>query len=82
MINNIFSSIVASISELKKNPMEVVRQGDGGVVAILNHNKPVFYCVPAEFYNKLMDRLEDIELNRIADSRSNQKRIRVSIDEI
>lgn len=82
MINNIFSDIAASISDLKKNPMEVVRQGEGSTVAILNHNKPAFYCVPAEVYEKLMDRLENIELNKIADSRIGQKRIRVDLDEI
>ena len=82
MINNIFSDVAASISDLKKNPMEVVRQGEGATVAILNHNKPAFYCVPAEIYEKLMDRLENIELNKIADSRVGQKRIRVNLDEI
>lgn len=82
IINNILSDIAASISDLKKNPMEVVRQGEGSTVAILNHNKPAFYCVPAEVYEQLMDKLENVELNRIADSRSGQKRIRVSLDEI
>ena len=82
MINAILSNIAASISDLKKNPMEVVRQGEGETVAILNHNKPAFYCVPAEVYEKLMDRLEDIELNKIADKRIGQERIRVSLDEI
>lgn len=82
MINNILSDFAVSISDLKKNPMEAVRQGDGSPIAILNHNKPAFYCVPAEAYERIMDRLENLELNALADSRSDQKRIRVSLDEI
>ena len=82
MINTILTNIAASISDLKKNPMYVVAQGEGEPVAILNRNKPAFYCVPAEVYEDLMDKLEDIELNKIADSRKNQKRIRVNIDEL
>lgn len=80
--SNILSDTAASISDLKKNPMEVVRQGDGSTVAILNHNKPAFYCVPADVYEQIMEKIENIELNRIADSRVGQERIKVSLDEL
>ncbi len=43
----IFADVSAGISELKKNPMAVVEQGEGFPVAILNRNEPVFYAVPA-----------------------------------
>lgn len=82
MINNILSDMAISVSDLKKNPMEVVRKSEGEAIAILNHNKPVFYCVPADTYESLINKIEDIELNRIADERSNQKRIKVNIDEL
>ena len=82
MISNILSDVAISISDLKKNPMEAIRQGDGSTIAILNHNKPAFYCVPADAYEEIMDKLENIELNAIADSRSSQKRIKVDLDEI
>lgn len=82
MIHNILTKITASISDLKKNPMYVVAQGEGSPVAILNRNKPVFYCVPASDYEIMMERLEDAELNSIADSRKGQKRISVNIDDL
>ena len=44
----ILADVSAGISELKKNPMAVVRQGDGAPVAILNRNEPVFYTIPAK----------------------------------
>lgn len=71
-----------SISELKKNPMAVVDQADGFPVAVLNHNQPVFYCVPAEAYEILMDKLEDIELAKIVEDRKDQPEIEVDLDEL
>ena len=82
MTNLIFTEITASISELKKNPMGIVAAGEGFPVAILNRNKPAFYCVPAKAYEILMDKLEDIELNAIADARENQPEIEVTLDEL
>jgi antitoxin StbD len=38
--------------------------------------------VPAKVYEALMDRLEDIELNAIADARMGGRRIRVTLDDL
>jgi len=82
MAHLILAQTTASVSELKKNPMGTVAAGEGFPVAILNRNEPVFYCVPAKAYEALMDKLEDIELNVIADMRLNdgQQLIKVSLD--
>jgi antitoxin StbD len=82
MTNMILSEMSASVTELKKNPMLTVAAGEGFPVAILNRNEPVFYCVPAKAYEALMDYLEDLELNAIADSRKGQSTIRVSLDDL
>jgi antitoxin StbD len=82
MPHAVFAEITASISELKKNPMGTVAAGEGFPVAILNRNEPAFYCVPAKAFEAMMDRLEDIELNAIADARAGEKRIRVNLDDI
>jgi antitoxin StbD len=78
----ILAETTASVSELKKNPMGTVAAGDGFPVAILNRNEPAFYCVPAKAYEALLDRLEDIELNAIADARSGQAEIKVELSEL
>jgi len=78
----ILSDISVSVTELKKNPMAAVQAGEGFPVVVLNHNRPAFYCVPPEAYELLMDKLEDVELNKIADSRKDQDAIKVSIDEL
>lgn len=69
MVHIVLSEVTASVSELKKNPMGTVRAGEGAAVAILNRNEPAFYCVPANVYEAMMDRLEDIALNKLADER-------------
>lgn len=82
MPNMILADVAASVSELKKNPMATVAAGEGFPVAILNHNEPVFYCVPAHAYEVLMDKLEDMELAALATSRKDQPEIEVGWDEL
>ena len=82
MAHQILSETAASISELKRDPMGTVAAGEGFPVAILNRNEPAFYCVPARAYETMMDRLEDLELNAIADARAGQKQVKVKLDEL
>lgn len=82
MTSSIFAEVIASVSELKKDPMGTVAAGDGLPVAILNRNEPVFYCVPAKTYAAMLERLEDLKLNAIADSRSAEKVVKISIDDL
>lgn len=82
MLKQVLSRYVASISDLKKNPMETVGNAQGDVVAILNRNTPAFYCVPAELYEKMMDLIDDQELLKIAAERENEPTVKVSIDDL
>ena len=82
MASVILAEMTASVSELKRNPMGTVAAGEGAPVAILNRNEPAFYCVPARAYEALMERLDDIELNAIADARENQPIVKVTLDEL
>ena len=82
MVHTVLADVTTSISELKKNPMAVIEQGEGFPVAVLNRNKPVFYCVPAAAYEALMDKLEDIELAAIVEARKDQEEIAVDINEL
>jgi len=81
-IRPILADNSTSISELKKNPMAVVKQGDGFPVAVLNRNQPAFYCVPADAYEIMMDKLEDVELALLVKERQGQPEIKVSINDL
>jgi antitoxin StbD len=82
MASLVLAEMTASVSELKRNPMATVAAGEGGPVAILNRNEPAFYCVPAKAYEAMMDRLEDIELNAIADARKDEPVVKVTLDDL
>ena len=78
----ILADVSAGISELKKNPMFVVEQGEGAPVAILNRNEPVFYAVPAAAYEAMIDKLEDIELAALVKARKGEPVSLVNIDDL
>jgi len=82
MTHQIYSEVTASISELKKNPMAAVDSGEGFPIAVLNRNKPAFYCVPAKIYEAMLDRLDDQELVAMVKERSSEPSIRVDLNEL
>ncbi|MBH3259173.1 antitoxin [Serratia marcescens] len=81
MPNIILSDISASISELKKNPMETVGAGAGFPVAILNRNQPAFYCVPAALYEQMLDALDEQELVRLVNERRSEALVDIDLDQ-
>ena len=82
MANHIHAATTASVSELKKNPMGTVAAGEGFPVAILNRNEPAFYCVPVKAYEAMLERIEDMELNAIADAREGHAVHKVALDDL
>ena len=70
MESPILADVTASVTELQRDPMGTVTSGNGAAVAILNRNALAFYCVRADEYHAMVDRLEDIEINALADARS------------
>ena len=82
MAFRVLASVAASVTELKRDPMGTVSSGEGGPVAIMNRNEPAFYCVPAKAFEVMMERLEDLELNALADARAHQPDVPVTLDEL
>lgn len=83
-MKTILANCSASISELKKNPSALIEQSQGEPIAILNHNRPTAYLVPAETYERIMERLEDFQLGLIVKERQNEKisAVEVNIDDL
>ena len=82
MAHQILVETTAGVSELKKHHMGTDAAGDGFPVAILNRNAPAFYCVPARVFEEMMERLEDLELNALADARAGHPVVKVSLDDL
>lgn len=73
-----------SVSELKTNPSALLAKADGAPIAVLNHNRPVAYLVPASTYEALMEVIEDHELARVVEQRRGDRdqAMAVSLDEL
>ena len=83
-MNTVLSPYATSVSELKKNPSILLEQSGGEPVAILNHNRPTAYLIPAALYEDILDRLEDLELMEVVESRKIEKSqaMEVSLDDL
>jgi antitoxin StbD len=83
-MESVLASCSVSISELKKNPSALIEQADGEPIAILNHNRPTAYLIPAETYEALLEKIEDYQLGVIIEDRQNEKisAVAVTLDEL
>ena len=79
-MKSVLANCSASISELKRNPSALIEQSDGEPIAILNHNKPTAYLIPAETYEELLDSIEDYQLGIIVKERQNEKISAIAVD--
>ena len=84
IMESVFASCSASISELKKNPSALIKRSEGEPIAILNHNRPTAYLIPAETYEALLDKIEDYQLGVLVKDRQNEKisAVDVTLDEL
>jgi antitoxin StbD len=71
-----------SITDLKKNPSAIIKEAEGAPVAILNHNRPSAYIIPADTFEAMLEKLDDLEIARIVRERKKEKTIRVSLNEL
>jgi antitoxin StbD len=67
----VLANCSASISELKRNPSALIDKAEGEPIAILNHNRPTAYLIPAE---------EDYQLGLLVNERQNEKIEAVEVD--
>ena len=83
-MRQVLADFSVSISELKKNPSALLSRACGSPIAVLNHNKPAAYLIPAETYEALMDMVEDYELGKLVEARlkDKSKAVLVSLDDL
>ncbi len=81
-MKTIFSGASVSITELKRNPSTVIETASGEAVAVLVHNKPSAYLVPADTYECMVKRLEDLVLAELVRLRAGERRIKVTLNKL
>lgn len=78
----ILSSMTVSVTELKRNFAEILKQADDCPVAVLNHNRPEAYLLPAAHYERLITYLEELEDAKLVRERADGPFVEVSLDEL
>ena len=78
----IYATATVSISDLKKNPSAIISQAHGLPVAVLNHNSPTAYLVPAAAYEAMMEQLDDQYLAQLVKERQQEPTVKVSLNEL
>lgn len=81
-MQRIESSVAISLQDLRNHPIEAIGDAEDGAVAVLEDSRVVGYVMSPQAYEALMDRLEDLELARLAQARADQRPIPVDIDDL
>jgi len=83
-VRKVLADFSVSISELKKSPSALLSRASGSPIAVLNHNKPAAYLIPADTYETMMELIEDNELGKLVEERREERAdaIAVSLDDL
>ncbi len=81
-MQTILADLTVSVTELKRNYASVIAQAGGNPVALLNHNRPEAYLVPAAHYERLLTYLEDLENAALVRERSEGTFVELSLDDL
>ncbi len=81
-MDTIYTNKTVSVTELKRNFADIIKQADECPVAILNHNRPEAYLLPAAHYERLMAYVEDLEDAKLIQERGNGPFVEVNLDEL
>ena len=83
-MDTFLAGLSASISEFKKNPSALIEHAGDETIAILNHNRPTAYVVPARAYEAIIERLDDLQLAKTIYERAAEKEsaVELSLDDL
>ena len=78
----IFARNTVSMTDLRRNPSEVIEVANQSPVAILNHNRPTAYLISATAYEEMLEQLEDAALTKIVKARAGGQTITVKLENL
>ena len=81
-MQRIEAQIVVSLAELEANTTGVLNEARQATVAVLSEDQVVASLIPADNYETLLDRLDDLDLVEIIRSRSGETGIPVEVDDL
>ena len=78
--HKIHAPTAVSMTDLRRaNITEIVNDNP---VAVLNHNKPTAYLLSADYFEQLLDQVDNIELSKIVKKRRGGKTVKVSLEDL
>jgi antitoxin StbD len=78
----VLSHFAVSVTELKRNYADILKQADDAPIAVLNHNRPEAYLLPASHYERLMAYMEDLEDAKLVREREAGPYVEVTLDSL
>jgi len=79
-MDTVLSYFAVSVTELKRNYAGILKEADDAPIAVLNHNRPEAYLLPAGHYERLMAQLEDLQDAKVVRERADGPFVEVDID--
>ena len=81
-MDTVLASITVSVTELKRNYANILREMENTPVAVLNHNRPEAYLLSADYYQQLIARLEDLEDAQLVRERAGGPFVDVALNDL
>ena len=77
----ILADTAASLADFRKDPIGILHECGGEMVVILDHNARVFYAVPTERYEAMLEMIDDTRLAEAIRRRQDEPTVRADIDD-
>jgi len=81
-MDTVLASITVSVTELKRNYANILREMENTPVAVLNHNRPEAYLLSADYYQQLIARMEDLEDAHLVRERAGGPFVDVALNDL
>lgn len=78
----VLTNATVSVTELKRNFSQILKEVGNSPVAVLNHNRPEAYLLSAKLYEQLLSRIEDLEDAKLVRERAGGPYVEVQLDEL
>lgn len=81
-MHNVLADTCVSVTELKRNYTKILAQAEQQPVAVLNHNRPEAYLLPAALYERMLDLLDDAQDTQLVRERAKGPFIEVQLADL
>ena len=81
-MDTVLANMTISVTELKRNFANILKEMENTPVAVLNHNRPEAYLLSAHCYEQLVSYIEDMEDAKLVRERANGPYVEVNLDDL